>query len=331
MNASRQSFIVSAIICVAMLVLFAVRYRLMPYSVEAPFEDGMPLAAALTRLTLARPLIALACGSVMLGWIVLLIVQMTIKFAPTAGRNYLPAQIFLVLGAGIVISGEVLASLVAAWLLTLALRQLIFSFHKESRFGELFHAGFFLGFMPLFYAPAAVIAPAIALAALAIYHRTGREAVVMGVGLVLPLCGAEFLRWALDTPGDPIWHELWRCAVVHRHVVESLPRTAAVLAGLVLSMALVAIFWMSGHKKGVRKIPSRFMQHSSLALIFLLLSAFVPGTSTTLAVLSAVPCALVVPYAFASRSPVLSTLIYCLILAAVLVLDLLPFWGISVP
>jgi hypothetical protein len=326
-NASRQSFIVSALICIALGALFVARYRLMPYSVEAPFEGGMPPAAALTRLAVNQPWVALAIGAVMLTWTLMLVVQMTIKFAPAASRNYLPAQIFLILGAGIVISGEALASLTAAWLFTLALRQLIFSFNKERGFGEVFHAGFFLGFIPLIYAPAAVMVPAVAASALLIYRRTGREAIVTLVGLALPLGSAEFIRWAVDAPGNPLWREIWRCVIVHRNVVDTLPRTAAFVVGGVMLLALVAVLWMAGHKKGVRKTPATFMHHTTWTLVFVVASAFVPGTSTTLAALLAVPGALIVPYAFAGRAGGFSTLIYCAILAAVLVLDLLPFFG----
>jgi hypothetical protein len=340
-NASRQSFIVSALICIAMLALFVARYRLAPYPVEASFTGGMPLAAALTDLTTTNPWVALGAGAVLLGWTLLLVVQMTIKFAPTANRNYLPAQIFLVVWAGIVVSGEALAALAAAWLLTMALRQLIFSFHKAQHFGELFHAGFYLGFIPLLYAPAAVIVPAIAYAAVMLYRRGMREAIVTGIGLVLPLAGAEFIHWALAThtlgtwtlsaSESPIYRELWRCATTHRDVVWLLPERWTVVMGLVLLLALVAVLWMAGHKKGARKTPYKFTQHISLVLLFVVLSALVPGSSTTLGALVAVPCALIVPYAFAGRSAGVSTLIYSLILAAVLVLDLLPVLGIQVP
>jgi hypothetical protein len=329
MNASRQSFVVSALICVALGALFATRFRLMPYPVEAPFDGGMPLAAALTHLTVTQPWVATAIGAVLLGWTLLLIVQMTVKFAPAASRNFLPAQIFLIAGAGVVIPAESLAALAAVWLLVMALRQLIYSFHKEQRFGELFHAGFFLGFMPLLYAPATAVVPAIVIAALAIYRRSGREAVVAFTGLVLPLLGSEFIRWATGTPGEAVWSELWRCATVQRDVLGMLPRGAMAVAGLVGLMAMVAVMWMAGHKKGVRKTPAHFMQHTSLVLIFMAASALVPGTSTTLVPLVAVPGALIVPFAFMGRAGRLSTIIYCLLLAAVLALDLLPFLGIS--
>jgi hypothetical protein len=341
-NASRQSLIVSALICIAMLALFVARYRLAPYPVEAAFTGGMPMAAWLTGLTSTQPWVALGVGTALLGWTLLLVVQMTIKFAPAAGRNYLPAQIFLIVWGGIVVSGEALAAMTAAWLLTMAMRQLIFSYHKAQHFGELFHAGFYLGFIPLLYAPAAVIVPAIAYAAVMLYRRGVREAVVTGVGLVLPFAGAEFIHWALAThtldswtlatSDNPIYRELWRCLTVQRDVVGLLPERWTVVMGLVLLMALVGILWMAGHKKkGVRKMPYKFMQHTSLVLLFVSLSALVPGSSTTLGALVAVPCALAVPYAFAGRSAGLSTFVYCLILAAVLALDLLPVLGIPVP
>jgi hypothetical protein len=334
MNASRQSLIGSAVICTALVALFAARYLLMPYPIESTFVGGMPLATALTGLTVQSPWIALACVAVILVWTLLLVVQMTVKFGPAGSRNYLPPQIFLILAAGIVISGEGLAALVTALLLTMALRQFVFAFHKDHRFGEVFNAGFYLGFMPLLYAPAAVIVLPVALCALAVYRRSAREAVVMFTGLLLPAAGAEFIRWAVGSPQEPYWHEVWNHAMEQRHLltqIQTLPRAAIVVAGLVLLLVLSAMLWAAWHKKGIRKVQYKFVQQSSVTLLFVVASALVPGATTTLVALGAVACALVLPYAYANRTAGGATFIYCLVLLAVLALDLLPFWGVSIP
>ncbi len=261
-----------------------------------------------------------------------MVVQLTIKYAPAASRNYLPAQIFLVGTGGIVVSGEALASLIAAWLLTLAVRQFVFSLHKEYRFTEVFHAGFYLGLIPLLYAPAAVLTLPVAVAALSIYRRGVREAIVCLAGLVLPVLAAGFIHW---WAGQPLWFvfsELWRCIVDRPGTMAGLPPYSAVaVAVLVLMLTLVAIFWVPGHKKSVRKTQYKFIAHTSLVLLFVLATAAIPGTSTTLAALVAVPCALCVPYAFPGKLATISTVIYCLVVAAVLALDLLPVLGIPVP
>jgi hypothetical protein len=109
------------------------------------------------------------------------------------------------------------------------------------------------------------------------------------------------------------------------------PYSAVAVAALVLSLDLVAILWVPSHKKSVRKTQYKFIVHTSLVLLFLLATAAIPGSSTTLAALAAVPCALCVPYAFPGKLATFSTAIYCLVVAAVLALDLPPVLGISIP
>ncbi len=331
MNASRQSFIVSAVISTLLAALFVARLRLAPYAVESPFEGGMPLAATLTRLTVAWPWVAAALAALIVGWTLLIVVQLTVKYTTVANRNYLPAQIFLVASGGLVVSGEALASLISAWLLTLASRQLVFSFHKKYRFGELFHAGLYLGAIPLLYAPAAVIVVPAAIAALAIYRRSGRESVVCLTGLFFPVPAAGFIHWALGDGGEFIYRELWRCAVDTSFDWSVVPFSAAVPAVPVLILSLFAVVWSLGRRKSDRKTHSKFMQHTSLLLLLTAVSSLVPGTSTTLVALVAVPCALTVPDAFSGKASTLSTVLYIIILISVLAIDLTPIAGISLP
>ncbi len=331
MNASRQSLIVSALLCALLAALFVARWRLAPYPVEAPFEGGMPLAAALTRFTVAHGWWGAACAAVVIGWTMLLVVQLSVKYAPAASRNYLPPQIFLVAAGGLVIAGEALAALLAAWFLVLAVRQFAFSFHKGYSFTELFHAGFWLGLVPLLYAPAAVWVVPVAVSALVIYRRSVREAVVCLTGLALPLPAAGFVHWAMGAEADYIWHEVWRCTAQSPGVEFALPFTTIAVAAPVAVLVVSALVRAAGMRNNIRKTPWKFVGFTALTLLWMAGSAALPGTSTTLVALLGVPCAVCVPYAFAGRGAGVSTTIYSLILAAVLVLRLLPVLGIRVP
>ncbi len=330
-NASRQSFPASAAICILMATLFAARYSIAPYPVEAPFEGGMPLAALLARFSVAWPWIAAVCAAFIVLWTLLVVVQLTVKYAPAASRNYLPMQLFLVGAAGIIVSGEALAALAAALLLALACRQFVFSLHKEYRFSEVFHAGFYMGFIPLLYAPVALSALAVVIAALSIYRRSLREAVVCFAGFVLPIPAAGFIHWAAGASGGFIYSELWRCAAELTMQQVAAPYSAIAVASLLGILAVIGIVRVSDYKKSIRKTQYKFMQHISFVLLFVAVSAAVPGTSTTLAALVAVPCAMCAPYAFHGKMATVASVMYCLIVAAVSALDLLPVLGVHVP
>lgn len=291
----------------------------------------MPLAAMLTRLSVAWPWIAAACALLVVVWTLLIVVQLTVKYAPAASRNYLPAQLFLVGAIGIVISGEALASLVAALLLALAMRQFVLSLHKEYRFSQVFHAGFYAGSIPLLYAPAAVPMLVCAVAALAIYRRSVREVVVCFAGLLLPVPAAGFIYRMTGTEWGFIYRELWRCSTEHSAHRWAVPDSAVAVAALVATLAVIGIVWTLTHKKGVRKKQYKFVRHTSIVLLFTAASAAVPGASTSLAPLVAVLCALCVPYAFQGKQAVTSTIVYCLIVAAVSTLGMLPVLGLSIP
>jgi hypothetical protein len=330
MNASKQSFIASALLCVVLAALFVARYRLAPLPIEAPFEGGMPLAAMLVRVTALHPWLAAVVAAVLVGWTLTVVVQLTIKYAPAASRNYLPPQILLICVGGMIVSDEAPAAIVVVWLSALAARQLVHSFHKGYSFPELFHAGFYMGLIPLLYAPAAAIVPVIAIAALVIYRRSGREAVVCLAGLLLPLSGAGFIYWATGAGADFIYRELWRCALDGREVWSRLPVSLLVVAVPLLAIVMVGIFWALTHKTDIRKAQYKFLQLTSVALLSAAASGFIPGTSTTFFALAAVPCTLTIPYAFPMKLTSVSTALYCTILAAVFILGSLFFWGIFI-
>lgn len=330
MNASRQSFPVSALICTLMAALFVARYLLAPYPFEAPFEGGMPLAAALTRFSVAHPWPAGAIAAVVLIWTLLVVVQLTVKLAPAATRNYLPAQILLVCVGGVVVPGEALAAIAVVWLSALAARQFVHSFHKGYSFGELFHGGFHLGLIPLLYAPAALIVPVVAIAALVIYRRSGRETIVCFAGLLLPVPAAGFIHWAAGAESGFIYRELFRCATENGTAWDLVPLPLLGIAVPVTVLAITGVVWALSHKANIRKTQYKIMQHTSFVLLSVAASVLIPGTSTSIVALAAVPFALSVPYAFSRKTAVISTVLYCFILAAVLTVDLLPVLGVSI-
>jgi len=321
-NAGRQPFPASVAICGALAALLVVRYRMGLDPTAAPFEGGMPLAAALVRLSTDMPWVAAVMAAVLVTWTLMVVVQITVRFAPASGRNYLPPQLLIIGAGGVAVGGETLAAMVGAWLLVLGLRGFAFSFRKGYRFSEVFHAGFFLGCLPLLYAPAAAVVPLVTVAAVAVYRRSLREAVVALVGMGVAVPAAGFVYWAAGEPAGFIYRELWRCATVPTHALGLTPWPSLVIGGLVAALAAIAVVWGHSHRKSFRNTPYRFLQHAALTLLFVSASAALPGSTATLVPLAAVPCAAVSAFAFHGRAAVVSTAIYIAVVAAVLLRDL---------
>jgi len=326
-NAAKQPFPVSAVICVMMMALFAARHVLAPLPVEAPFEGGMPLAAALGRLATDVPWVAAAIAAVAVVWTLMVVFQITVRFAPGANRNYLPAQLLLVTAGGVTMGGEAVAATVTMWLMALGVRGFAFSFRKGYRFSDVFHAAFFLGLMPLLYAPSAAVVPAVAVAALAVYRRSLREGVVCIVGLALPVPAAGFVHWAMGADGGFIYRELWRCATEPRPDLWPVPWVGVGVWATVVVLSVAAVVYGHSHRKTFRNTPYRFMQHAALALLFASASAALPGSSVEVAAMAAVPCAALVPFAFHGKATHLATTLYIAVVAGVLLLDLPPLFG----
>lgn len=331
-NAARQPFFLSATVSVTLAVLFAVRHAIAPGPVELPFTDGMPVAAALTRFSTAHPRLAMAAASVILLWIVFVIVRMTVRYSSATNRNYLPFQFFVITACGIVISGEALASFAAAWLLVLSTKHSIDSFRKNFRFEDAFRAGFFLGTIPLLYAPGVLLLPLIPIVR-SLYRRSPRELAVGSVGALLPVPAAGFLYWAFGEDSSFIYRELWRC-LSERPAVQwpgQIPVTALAVAALVIAITVAAVAWFLAHRKGMRTRQRKIMGHVSFMLLLILASMSIPGASPSVVPLLATGVAMAVPYAFFGKQALAWSIVYCVVLAAVLVLDLAPVLGVSIP
>lgn len=319
-DAGRQSFPVSALIGLALAGLFVARR-----SVAAPVAaaDGMPLEAMLIGFSAAHPVWSAVSVGVIVVVTLAMMLQLTVKFGPAASRNYLPGQVLLVGTMGIAAGGEWLAASLVTLLLTLGMRRLVMSFHKGYRFADVFHAGFYLGLLPLLYAPAAVIVLPAAVSAMAIYRRSGRELIVCMVGVLLPVPAAGFIHWAAGTEGGYIYRELWRCVSTAGEagvLTGPMVATGAILAAITVA----GLVWLPRNRKAGRNTPYKLMQHTAVVVVLAAATAVLPGTTAAFAALASVPCAVSVPFAFQGGSSRMSTMLYVLMLAAAAALNLGP-------
>jgi hypothetical protein len=204
------------------------------------------------------------------------------------------------------------------------------TFHKDYRFTEVFKGGFYLGFVPLLYAPAAVLLILIPIVT-TLYRRSGRELTVGITGALLPIFGAWFVDWAL---GRWVWHlfgEWWRC-VAHRGAPlwpTELPVMAIVCGGAIVALTAIALGWFIARRKGMRTRRRKVMIHIFVTLLLLALPFAAPGSSLTGLPLLAIPIAITTPYAFTGRQPVVSSLLYILLIATTLAMNIYSLFDIA--
>jgi hypothetical protein len=329
-NAARQSFPFVLISSVVLIALFFVRYFVSPYPIEQPYIEGMPLAEWLTRWSVVHYVWSSMIGFILVVCTGFVVMQLSASFVSVASRNYLPIPIFIIAACGIFVPAEALASYLAAWLLSLATRQFMLTFRKDYRFTEAFKGGFYLGFIPLLYAPAAVLLALIPIVA-TLYRRSGRELTVGITGALLPILGAWFIDWAR---GEGVWHlfgEWWRC-VAHRGAPlwpTELPVMAIVCGGIIIALYAIALGWFIARRKGMRTRRRKVMIHISVTFLLLALSFALAGSSLTGLPLLAVANSITIPYSFTGRQSVVSSVLYILLIATTLVMNICSLFDIA--
>lgn len=331
LNAAKQPFSLTLFISAAMLALFAARYSFAPGPAE-PVAEGMPLAAWLARFSSANPGWNSAILLVLAIWIPYILLQLTIRYASATSRNYLPVVLFTVIAFGIVIPGEALASYGAALLSALAARRFVSTFRRDMRFEDSFIGGFYLGAIPLLYAPGAILLLLIPLL-MNLYRRHVREIAVSIIGALLPFAGAWFVLWAEGNGRWFIFTEFRRSVLegTGGSAFASLSVTAWVCVGLAAVLAVTAVGWFVRNRKGLRTRQRKVMAHISLMFLFAVLSLASPGATLSALPLISVPVAMATPYAFTGKQSAFSSIVYFLLLAAVVALNLAPLFGIRLP
>lgn len=328
LNAAQQPFSVTVIGSGIFSALFAARYFIAPAAIEKPFTGGMPLAAALTGFSVSHPVWATAIVFLLLAWIAYIMIQLTVRYASATSRNYLPIPLFFAAACGIFVPAEALASYLAAFLVVLSTRQFISAFRKDYRFQEAFRGGFYLGMIPLLYAPGIVLLALIP-TLMTLYRRSGREFVVSIAGALLPFAGAWFILWASGEETWTLFTELWRCLSVRGAALypAGIQVMAAACGLMILALVAMGIAWYLGNRKGMRTRQRKVMAHISLTFALLAASFAAPGSSLSGLPLISVPAAMAIPYAFSGRQAVVSSVIYLLITGTVFAINLFALFG----
>jgi hypothetical protein len=315
-----------------LVALFFARYFISPYPVEKPFVEGMPLAEWLTRWSIVHTVWSGVVIFLLVVWTTFIVTRLAVRYTSATSRNYISIPVFVVAVCGVFVPAEALASYLAAWLFALATRQFMLTFRKDYRFTEAFRGGFYLGFIPLLYAPGALLLALVPMLA-TLYRRSGRELVVSGVGALLPTFGTWFVGWASGDDGLGVFRKWWHC-VSHRGASiwpTEFPIMAAICGGVIVALTAMALVWFMSKRKGMRTRGRKVMTHLSLAFLLLAVSFVAPGASSSGIPLLGVTSAMAIPYLFTARQSIVPSVLYILVVAAVVVMNVLSLRGISVP
>ena len=194
MNLLRQSSVISVVSAVVLAVLAVVRGFVAPVVAEGVGCSVMPLTMWLegareVGLGLYVPLVVVVIALCMVNTL-----SASLYNVDAGGRSTLPLQTWVLMGCCACFPVQSLSSFVAAWLMTIAMKQVAKAYKRSYSFGAVFIASFVMGMLPLIHAHFVVLLVLLPLVWL-LTKRTSRELFVGVVGGVLPLFVASYVYW----------------------------------------------------------------------------------------------------------------------------------------
>lgn len=310
--ARQPLFPAAAVLVLAAVAGFACGGASIPHAVVAA---AAPTAEWLVRFEMQRPILSFVTAGVLLLGAGLTVGRIGVRYNLYSVGSCLGVSLYGLLACGILIGGDYLAGMLAAFLLARVFRFYCASLRNGYTFDALFRGSFSLGLLPLVYPPALVFVP-LAGWALVCFKRTLREAVVTFAGLLLPAALAGYLWWAVAGSFAEPFAGLWQVFLASGGLTIFDPAAPAVPALLCFVLFLVlcaALFFLSErYASGTRVRAILFFDLGALALSALLF--LVPSATASIFALAAVPAALLLPFLFVRIRPVLAAATYLTLL-----------------
>ena len=206
---------------------------------------------------------------------------------------------------------EYLTESVTAFILLLSTQSFFACFRNGYAIGAVFRASFFLGLLPLLYAPLLPL-PLLILAAAFCFRRTLREVFVSLCGVILPFLAVCYVAWGQGANPVDIPVGLWHSFVSdsgYRIFANTPPLVPAIL-GIVLFIVLCAVFFGLISFRAI-SIKARGMLTYTILLFTVTGSLMaVPSVTPGLLAVAAVPAALLMPLTFIRIQRTVGTLLY---------------------
>lgn len=188
------------------------------------------------------PLFPHLCGSLLL-LTGILCGRLAVRYGLYPVSSTLTIPLYGLVACGILLGREYLTESVTAFILLLSTQSFFACFRNGYAIGAVFRASFFLGLLPLLYAPLLPL-PLLILAAAFCFRRTLREVFVSLCGVILPFLAVCYVAWGQGANPVDIPVGLWHSFVSdsgYRIFANTPPLVPAIL-GIVLFIVLCAVF-----------------------------------------------------------------------------------------
>lgn len=243
--------------------------------------------------------------------------RLAVRYGLYPISSTLTIPLYGLVACGIYIGKDYLAESVAAFILLLSTQSFFACFRNGYAIGTVFRASFFLGLLPLIYAPLLPL-PIMTLAAAFCFRRTLREVFVSLCGVVLPFLVVCYIAWGQGADPLSIPLGLWNSFLSdsgYRLFGNTPPLMPAIL-GIVLFIVLCAIFFGLLSFRTISVKARGMLTYTILLFTATTCLIAVPSITPGLLAIIAVPAALLMPLTFIRIHHTVGTLLYIVLYIA---------------
>lgn len=240
--------------------------------------------------------------------------------------------IYTMTAYGIYIPLNSVSAAIAPLLLIASCAEMIASFRRSYQFGHLFKSAFYLGILPMIYAPSAILILLLPVA-LVLYDRTLREVIVAVAGVLLPFLLCSTGWWYAGESWGYLSTQLYENTIssgVSVSFFESITEaaiTTKIYLCLYIALTLYSVFIIFRKLPTLRTRAKKIYHHFLWLLLFCLGMLFIPGGSIISLGLLAVPGCVIASTFFIRHSGWIYLCVYLLLLGLVFTINILPIAG----
>lgn len=324
----RQPLGVIIVTFVVLMIIVIIRAAIMPYPAEMETTADMPLGQLIDGLfhTAVTSSVTVFCIAFINAT---LLTSIIVKYSVSVVNTYLPMIIYTMTAYGIYVPLNSVSAAIASLLLIASCAEMIAGFRRSYQFGHTFKSAFYLGIIPIIYAPAAILILILPIT-LILYDRTVREAGGAVVGLLLPflLCATGW--WYAGESWNYLPTQLYEGFMssdpfisFFGSFIESTITTKIYLC-LYIALTLYSVFIIFRKLTSMRTRARKIYLHFLWLLLLCLGLLFTPGGNIISLGLLAVPGGVLASTFFIRHSGWLHLGIYLLLLGLVFTINILP-------
>lgn len=240
--------------------------------------------------------------------------RLTIRYGLYPVSTSLAVPLYGLVACGILIGQNYLAEFTAAFVLLLSTRNYFACYRNGYAVGPVFRASFYLGILPLLYAPALAL-PVLFLPAAFCFRRTLREAFVALCGVLLPTLTACYVAWGQGADFVSVPIRLWDSFSNDSgyHLFENTTLLSPALVGIILFIVLCAVFFSLAGFRTQSLRGKAILLYTMILFIATAALAAAPSATPGVLGLIALPGAILMPQTFIRIHNAAATLLYAVL------------------